>query len=55
MQTMTGFIANKAQGENPPGSVDYNTLFAVGLTLFVITLLVNMLSIMLVRRFRQAY
>ena len=32
MQTMTGFIATTAQGENPVGSTSYNTLFAVGLT-----------------------
>lgn len=55
MQTMTGFIAQKAQGENPVGSTSYDTLFAVGLTLFVITLIVNIISIALVRRFRQAY
>lgn len=55
MQTMTGFIAQTAGGENPVGSVDYNMLFAVGLTLFAITLVVNMVSISLVRRFRQEY
>ena len=35
MQTMTGFIAQTAGGENPVGSLEYNTLFAVGLLLFV--------------------
>lgn len=55
MQTMTGFMAQTAQGENPVGSVDYNMLFAVGLLLFVITLVINIISISLVRRFRQAY
>lgn len=55
MQTMTGFIANRAGGESPVGSLDYNTLFAVALMLFVITLVINMISITLVRRFRQAY
>jgi phosphate ABC transporter permease protein PstC len=54
-QTMTAFIAQTAQGENPVGSVGYNMLFAVGLTLFVITLLINAISIYLVRKFRQAY
>ena len=34
MQTMTGFIAQTAGGENPVGSRQYNTLFAVGLLLF---------------------
>jgi phosphate transport system permease protein len=55
MQTMTAFIAQTAGGENPVGSTSYNTLFAVGLLLFVITLVVNFVSIAFVRRFRQAY
>lgn len=55
MQTMTGFIAQTAGGENPVGSTAYNTLFAVGLLLFVLTLIINVISIALVRRFRQAY
>ncbi len=55
MQTMTGFIAQTAKGENPVGSVSYNMLFAVGLTLFVITFVINMISISIVRRYRQEY
>ena len=55
MQTMTGFIAQTAGGENPVGSVEYNALFAVGLTLFLITLVINIVSIALVRRYRQEY
>lgn len=55
MQTMTGFIATTAGGENPVGSVDYNMLFAVGLLLFVVTFIINMISIAIVRRFRQEY
>ena len=55
MQAMTGYMAQTAGGENPVGSVEYNTLFAVGLTLFVITLVINLVSIRLVRRFRQEY
>ena len=55
MQTMTGFIAQTAGGENPVGSTSYNTLFAVGLLLFVMTLVINMISIALVRRYRQEY
>jgi len=55
MQTMTAFIAQTAGGENPVGSTSYNTLFAVGLLLFLITLVVNFVSIAFVRRFRQVY
>lgn len=54
-QTMTGFIAQTATGESTPGTLTYNTLFAVGLLLFVITFVVNMISIRLVRKFREAY
>ena len=54
-QTMTGFIAQTATGESSPGTLGYDTLFAVGLLLFVITLVFNVISIRLVRRFREAY
>lgn len=54
-QTMTGFIAQTATGESTPGTLSYNTLFAVGLLLFVLTFLINMISIRLVRKFREAY
>jgi phosphate transport system permease protein len=55
MQTMTAFIAQAAQGDQPTGSLGYNTLFAVGALLFLITLLINVVSIRLVRRFREVY
>jgi ABC-type phosphate transport system permease subunit len=54
-QTMTGFIAQTATGESTPGTLSYNTLFAVGLLLFVVTLVINVISIRLVRRFRETY
>ncbi len=54
-QTMTGFIANAALGDSRVGSLQYDTLFAVGLLLFIFTLMINFVSIRLVRKFRQAY
>lgn len=54
-QTMTGFIAQTATGESTPGTVTFNSLYAVGLLLFVVTLVVNLISIRLVRHFREAY
>lgn len=54
-QTMTGFIATKALGESPVGSLEYNTLFAVGLLLFIITFAINAISTYFVRRFREVY
>ena len=52
---MTGKMASLAGGENAVGSTSYNFLFAVGLLLFVVTLVINIISIALVRRFRQVY
>jgi phosphate ABC transporter permease protein PstC len=54
-QTMTGFIAQTATGESTPGTLTYDTLFAVGLLLFALTLFFTIISIRLVRRFREAY
>jgi len=54
-QTMTGFIAQTATGEGSPGTLGYNTLFAVGLLLFVLTLVFNLIAASIVRRVREAY
>lgn len=54
-QTMTSYIAQAASGDQATGSIGYNTLFAVGSLLFVITLFINLISIRLVRRFREVY
>ena len=54
-QTMTGFIAQTATGESVPGTLGFNTLFAVGLLLFCITLLFNLIAAAVVRRYREAY
>jgi len=55
MQTMTSYIAAAGMGDVATGSIQYKSIFAVGLLLFVITFLMNMISIRLVRRYRQAY
>jgi phosphate transport system permease protein len=54
-QTMTGFIASAASGDQPTGSIGYESLFAVAALLFAMTLLMNIISIRLVRRFREEY
>ncbi|HEX6967395.1 MAG TPA: phosphate ABC transporter permease subunit PstC [Micromonosporaceae bacterium] len=53
--TMTAFIASISSGDIPVGSLDYNSVFAVGSLLFLITFALNALSIRLVRRFREVY
>lgn len=55
MQTMTAFIAQAGIGDQPTGSTGYLTIFAVGSTLFAMTLLFNAVSIRLTRRFRETY
>jgi phosphate transport system permease protein len=54
-QTMTAFIGATGLGDVPTGSLEYKTIFAVGLTLFVITFAMNMVSIRLVRKYREIY
>jgi phosphate transport system permease protein len=55
MQTMTSYIAAAGSGDVPTGSIQYQSIFAVGLTLFVMTFFMNMISIRLVRKYRQTY
>jgi phosphate transport system permease protein len=55
IQTMTAFIATTATGDIGVGSITYKTIFAVGALLFVMTLIMNAISIRLVRRYREVY
>ena len=55
VETLTAFIASTAGGDVPTGSIEYKTIFAVGLALFVATLILNALAIRLVRRYREVY
>ncbi len=55
VETMTTFIAGTAKGDAPVGSVAYKAIFAVGALLFVMTFVMNMISIRFVRKYRQVY
>jgi phosphate transport system permease protein len=55
VETMTAFIAATGNGDVPRGSIEYKTIFAVGLTLFIITFFMNVIATRLVRRFREVY
>lgn len=55
MQTMTAFIATTGTGDIATGTITYKTIFAVGSLLFVMTFIVNAISIRLVRKYRQEY
>ncbi|MES2209120.1 MAG: phosphate ABC transporter permease subunit PstC [Chloroflexota bacterium] len=55
VQTMTAFIVQISLGDTPAGSLQFKALFAVGATLFLITLALNLLSDRVVARFRNHY
>lgn len=55
VQTMTSFIVQVSLGDTPANSIAYKTIFAVGMTLFLITLVLNIFSYLFVRRFREKY
>jgi phosphate transport system permease protein len=53
--TITSFIVQVALGDLPHGSIGYQTIFAAGLTLMLMTLMFNILGHIMTRKFRQAY
>jgi phosphate transport system permease protein len=55
IETLTAFIGATGNGDLPTGSIEYKTIFAVGLTLFAMTLVMNVIAIRLVRRYREVY
>jgi phosphate transport system permease protein len=55
VQAMTAFIGVTATGDIAQGSIEYDTVFAVGALLFFLTLIMNLISIRFVRKYRQVY
>ena len=55
VQTMTAYIVQVASGDTGTGTLTFNTIFAVGTTLFLMTLILNIVSYIFVRRFREIY
>lgn len=55
IETMTAYIVQVSLGDTPTGTLSFKTIFAVGLSLFVLTLGMNLLSQYVVRRFREVY
>ncbi|HEX6113936.1 MAG TPA: phosphate ABC transporter permease subunit PstC [Geminicoccaceae bacterium] len=53
--TITAYIVQVSLGDLPHGSIGFQTIFAAGLTLFIITLAFNMIGFYLRRRYREAY
>lgn len=55
IQTMTATIVNISKGDTPAGSIAFQTIFSVGVTLFLMTMALNLFSTKLVRKFRHVY
>ena len=55
VQTMTAYIVQVSLGDTPQGSLEFKTIFAVGMTLFLMTLAMNIVSQYLLHRFREVY
>lgn len=55
MESMTAYIVRICQGETPAGTIEYQSIFAVGLTLFLMTLIINVVARRVLARFREAY
>jgi phosphate transport system permease protein len=55
IQTMTAYIVQVSLGDTPAGTVEYQTIFAVGILLFAITLVANLAAHRILRRFREVY
>jgi phosphate transport system permease protein len=54
-ETITGFIVGISQGDLPHGSTSYQSIFAAGVVLFLMTLVFNLAGTILRKRFREAY
>jgi phosphate transport system permease protein len=55
VETMTAYIVQVSLGDTPAGTIEYRTIFAVGMLLFVSTFALNLLSNLLRERFREEY
>jgi phosphate transport system permease protein len=55
IETMTAYIVQVSLGDTPTGTIEYKTIFAVGMMLFVSTLILNLFSQWLRERFREKY
>jgi phosphate transport system permease protein len=55
IMTMTAYIVQVSLGDTPAGTLEYRTIFAVGMTLFVMTFVLNLASDWLRQRFREEY
>ncbi|MBC8322036.1 MAG: phosphate ABC transporter permease subunit PstC [Candidatus Marinimicrobia bacterium] len=55
IQTMTSYIVQVSLGDTPQGGIEYQTIFAVGIVLFGVTLLMNIFANWVMNRYREVY
>ncbi|MBI5193090.1 MAG: phosphate ABC transporter permease subunit PstC [Nitrospirae bacterium] len=55
IETVTAYIVQVSLGDTPTGTLEYKTIFAVGISLFVLTFFLNMISYWFRKRFREVY
>ncbi len=55
IETMTAYIVQVSLGDTPHQSIAYKTIFAVGMLLFGMTLIMNIISYFVTKRFREKY
>jgi phosphate transport system permease protein len=55
IETMTAYIVQVSMGDTPTGTIEYRTIFAVGMLLFVSTFILNLASAWLRERYREEY
>ena len=55
LETVTAYIVQVSLGDTPTGTIEYKTIFAAGMGLFVVTFALNLVSYWLRKRFREVY
>lgn len=55
IETVTAYIVQVSLGDTPTGTIEYRTIFAAGMSLFVVTFVLNVMSYFLKKRFREVY
>ena len=55
IETVTAYIVQVSLGDTPTGTIEYSTIFAAGMSLFIVTFVLNIVSYWLKKRFREEY
>jgi len=55
VETITAYIVQVSLGDTPAGTIEYKTIFAVGMSLFLVTFILNIISYWLKKKFREVY